>query len=306
MDHLRQHPQSGYSVASINVQDLSHPADFFQSLLDALHDSHPRFVRDQLAAGWDLLGGAMGKIAEVGVGGFKLALRDSDPDWRANWRQHGDRFLAQARGTSTSILFIIDEFPDMLLKLAREDEALLGEFLGWFRAQRLNPGPSRDSIRWLVGGSVNLAGTLDSLGMVDLINDLEDIPLPPLTAGDIETFVEDMLGGRAVSFDGDVARRVVDRLGRPIPLFMQLATQDLYRLWKKERRRLTAADVDAVFDSLIVSSAARTRLQHFYSRIEQYYSEPKRSAAYSLLSKLSVTFIAHAQKLWEYQQHLIM
>ncbi|MCY3795318.1 MAG: hypothetical protein OXG51_13225 [Gammaproteobacteria bacterium] len=102
MDYLRQHPQNGYSVASINVQDLTHPADFFQALLDALHDAHPQFVRDQLAEGWALLNGILDKVSEVEVGGFKLALRGSDPNWRDNWRQHGDQFLAQASRFSSS------------------------------------------------------------------------------------------------------------------------------------------------------------------------------------------------------------
>ena len=175
MDHLRDNPEKGVSVVSINVQDLTHPADFFQVLLDALHDAHPDFVRDQLATGWELVGNVLGKIDEIGVGGFKLALRQSDPGWRENWRQHGDTFLTQARKTRVPIVFIVDELPDMLLNLSRENEALLREFLAWFRTQRLNPAPARDSIRWLVGGSVNLAGTLDTLGLVDLINDLEDI-----------------------------------------------------------------------------------------------------------------------------------
>ena len=289
MDYLRDHPENGYSVVSINVQDLTHPADFFQVLLDGFHDAHPDFVRDQLAAGWGLVSGVLGKIDEVGVGGFKLALRRSDPDWRENWRQHGDMFLAQARNTRVPILFIIDEFPDMLLNLSRENEALLREFLAWFRTQRQNPAPARDSIRWLVGGSVNLAGTLDALGLVDLINDLEDVSLPPLTDGDIETFVKEMLSGRDVPFDEDVARRLIARLGRPIPLFMQMATQDLYRLWKRERREIVATDVDTVFDTMIVGSAARTRLQHFHSRIRQYYADPKRSIAYALLGQISVS-----------------
>ena len=198
MDHLRDNPENGVSVVSINVQDLTHPADFFQVLLDALHDAHPDFVRDQLATGWELVGNVLGKIDEIGVGGFKLALRQSDPGWRENWRQHGDTFLTQARKTRVPIVFIVDELPDMLLNLSRENEALLREFLAWFRTQRLNPAPARDSIRWLVGGSVNLAGTLDTLGLVDLINDLEDIRLPPLTGDDIEAFVQDMLSGRGV------------------------------------------------------------------------------------------------------------
>ena len=110
MDYLRDHPEKGFSVVSINVQDLTHPADFFQVLLDGFHDAHPDFVRDQLAAGWKLVSGVLGKVDEIGVGGFKLGLRESDPDWRTNWRQHGDTFLAQTRKTGAQILFIIDEF----------------------------------------------------------------------------------------------------------------------------------------------------------------------------------------------------
>ena len=51
MDYLRDHPENGFSVVSINVQDLAHPTDFFQVLLDGFHDAHPDFVRDQLAGG---------------------------------------------------------------------------------------------------------------------------------------------------------------------------------------------------------------------------------------------------------------
>ena len=85
-------------------------------------------MRDQLATGWELVGNVLGKIDEIGVGGFKLALRQSDPDWRENWRQHGDTFLMQARKTRVPIVFIVDELPDMLLNLSRENETLLREF----------------------------------------------------------------------------------------------------------------------------------------------------------------------------------
>ena len=289
MDHLRDRPENGVQVVSINVQDLTHPADFFQVLLDAFHDAHPDFFRDRLAAGWDLVSGALGKVGSIEAAGFKLALRESDPDWHGNWRRHGDTFLARARATGIPILFIIDEFPDMLLNLSREDEGLLRAFLAWLRTQRQKPPPGRDSIRWLVGGSVNLAGTLDALGMVDLINDLVDVSLPPLTDEDIRTFVTDMLSGRGVPFDGDVSQRLVARLGRPIPYFMQIATQNLHRLWKREQRKIAATDVDAVFDEMIVGSAARTQLQHYHSRIRQYYAEPGRSAAQTLLGQISLS-----------------
>ena len=40
---------------------------------------------------------------------------------------------------------------------------------------------------------------------------------------------------------------------------------------------------------MIVGSAARTRLQHFHSRINQYYADPKRSIAHALLGQISVS-----------------
>ena len=289
MDYLRDHPENGFQVVSINVQDLAHPADFFQVLLDGLHDAHPDFVRGPLVKGWQFLKDVLRRVDEIGVGGFRLALRGADPDWHENWRRHGNTLLTRARNTNTPILFIIDEFPDMLLNLSGEDDTLLSDFLAWFRTRRQEPGPKNDSIRWLVGGSVNLAGTLDALGLVDRINDLEDVSLPPLTDGDIDAFVTDMLSWRDVPFDQDVPQRLIARLGRPIPLFMQMATQDLYRLWKREQRRIIATDVDAVFEAMIVGSAARTRLQHFHSRIRQYYAEPKDTIALALLGQVSMT-----------------
>ena len=289
MDHMRDHPRNGFSVVSINVQDLTHPADFFLTLLDALHDARPDLVRELLTRGWKLLTQAVRRVDEVGVGDFKIALRESDPDWRENWRNHGTEFLKQARKADVPILFIVDEFPDMLLNLSRNDKALLREFLAWFRTQRLNPAPKRDSIRWLLGGSVNLAGTLDAPGLVDLINDVEDIPLPMLTDHDVEVFVRDMLEGQGVALEEEVSARLAARLGRPIPLFLQMVTQDLYRLWKKEQRTIVEADVDTVFDALIVSSGARTRLQHFYSRIDKYYSHPRNLIARALLGQISIS-----------------
>ena len=41
MDYLRDHPENGYSVVSINVQDLAHPADFFQVLRSATAHRSP-------------------------------------------------------------------------------------------------------------------------------------------------------------------------------------------------------------------------------------------------------------------------
>jgi predicted lipid carrier protein YhbT len=305
MDHLRDFPKHGFTVIYQNVQDLTHPADFFQTLLDTLQDQHPEYLK-QLAKGWKLLADALSRVSEIEFGEFKVGLRNTDPDWKNNWRQHGDKFLGQIRKQKSPVLLIVDELPDMLFNLNKESSALLREFLAWFRDQRQHPHPGQDYARWLIGGSVNLSGTLDSLGLVDLINDLDDVPLPVLTDAQVIEFVQRMLAGRGVEFDDTVPERLRAHLGRPIPLFMQMATQELYRSWKKAPRKLVSADVDQVFAQLVVSTAARDKLQHYYSRIAKYYEEPRRSAAHALLGQISLSpaGLSRAALSQEFERHL--
>lgn len=296
MDHLRDVPRDGFAVVSVNVQDLSHPADFFQSLLDAFHDAHPDYFRDKLASGWNVVKSALSKFKEVGFGGFKIALREADPDWKNHWRQFGDTFLAQVRKVGDKVLFIVDELPDMLLQMQKENPNQLREFLAWWRTQRNDPTPRNDNLRWLVGGSVNLKSTLDGMGKVDLINDLEDVALPPLTSHDVRQFVEEMLRCRAVVFDADVPAQVEAKLGRPIPIFLQMITRELCRMWERAQTndnhrgiRITCSHVDQAFHELVRTGAAQDKLQHYYSRIRTYYAASRAGVAYELLSMLSMT-----------------
>lgn len=309
MDHLLHHPQNGFLVLKENVQDLNHPADFFLAILARFHDEHPKLLRDTLSTGWCLVKNALDKIESIGASEFKVALRDNDPKWQENWRKHGEALLEQLRAHGQPMLIVIDELPDMLLNMRRDHPDFLQPFLAWFRSQRLDPNPKSDPIRWLVGGSVNLSSTLDAVGMVDLINDLEDLTLPVLSDGQVENFVFTMLKSRGVPFTPKVPAAVAHVLGRPIPLFMQMLTQDLFREWKKasdKGKPLKETDVTAAFERLVRSSAAQDRLQHYYSRLREYYQEPSLSAAHTILGKLSLSAdgISRRGLSSEFERHL--
>lgn len=291
MNHLLERPRDGYLVVSQNVQDLTHPAELFQTILENFYENHRTTADRLIKGGWNLLGKSSKWLGEnidsVGAGSFKIALRKSDPDWGRNWRQHADETLKQLRAIGKPVLIIVDELPDLILNMRGEHEAELREFLAWFRRNRQSPSPANDPIRWLIGGSINLASTLDDIGEVDLINDIATETLPILTEVQVKEFVERMLSSRDVQFSRTVPRRVSDRLGRPIPFFMQLATQEIFRDWRRNPRKISAAHVDNIFDEMVTSQAAQAKLQHYYSRIRLYYRPPKQSAAYLLLSQLS-------------------
>ena len=292
MDYLAANPKNGFLTVPVFVQDLDHPGEFILTLLDAFHDKHPDLFLSVFAAGSRAIESTLKRIGGIEVGGFKVALKDQDPDWKTNWKNHGDNLFELVRKSGHKVLFIVDEFPDMILNMNKHHPDLVRPFLAWFRGHRQRPSPKKDPARWLLGGSVNLSTTLDSLGCLDKINDLHEERLPILTPEQIEDFVGRMLTARGVTMEDGFERQFAERLGRPIPLFMQMLTQDLYRLWKKRpepRPALRSNDLHAAFEELIVSSASRDKLQHYYSRIAQYYDEPKRSAAYEILAKLSLS-----------------
>lgn len=291
MNHLASKPRDGYLVVYQNVQDLSHPAQLFQTILENFYEQNQKLTEQLARSGFAILKKAIEfarkNVDSVSAGGFKIALRKSDPDWERNWKQHGESLLAAIRKSQHPVLLIIDELPDLILEMRDRDEEMVRDFLAWFRVQRQNPVPSQDRVRWLIGGSVNLASTLDELGEVAAINDIAIETLPVLTEDQVIEFVTRMLAGREVPYETDVPRTVAKRLGRPIPLFLQLATQDIFRSWRNNPKTITTKDVNAVFDAMISSQASQDKLQHYHSRIKLHYKQPKQSAAYAILGQLS-------------------
>ena len=288
MEHLRRYPRHNFAVIYENVQDLSHPADFFLAILDKFRDAHPG-VFDSLIDGWKSVRSWLPKAEGLEVGEFKLKFREHEADYREQWRQHGDTLFARLHTLDRPVLIIVDEFPDMMLNMRKDDAKLLRDFLSWFRTQRSNPAPKHDNVRWLLGGSINLSTTLDGLGLLDRINDLDDEPLPDLTTEQVEEFVALMLASRGVTFERKLPARLRELLGRPIPLFLQMLTLDLFRSWRTAPRKLKPADVDAEFARFITSTAAQDKLQHFYTRLAKYYAEPALSQAHALLNHLCTT-----------------
>lgn len=288
MTHLLERPRPGWLVLFMNVQDTSHPVDFYLQLLDEFNTRDPAMLRKLYHQGSSFIGKALSRLESVECASFKVALRENDSDLHAKWKERLDDLLESIRKEGRHVLVILDELPDMLLTMKDGKQEMLREFLGWFRKQRLTPMPSVDPIRWLIGGSVNLSATLDAMGLLDRMNDPSVVPLPVFTPEQVAEFVKIMLTGQGCSYSATVPKEVARQLGRPIPLFMQMATQELYRVWRLERRKLTSKDAAKVFGLLVTSTEARDKLQHYHSRIAHYYGQSM-SPAYALLEILCLS-----------------
>lgn len=287
MYRMLDKPRNSWLVIHLNVEDLRTPDDFIISLIDAINEHQPAYLRETLAKGWVFLKDTLLRIESIEFSDLKLQLRRSENS-KNNWQDHGDELIERIFKARPKVLFIIDELPDMLgsmLKNSPEEHTI---FLHWFR--KIRERSLKKNLRWLLGGSVNLITALDQQGMVKQVNDLKVEPLPAFTDAEIQIFVEDMLNKRGVAFDETVVPRTRELLGAPIPLFLQMLTQELFRLWKRDKTTpLSAGAVDEVYNKSLLGEMARDKLQHYRSRIDAYYPQEEREAACAFLGKLSLS-----------------
>ena len=284
MYRMLDYPKNGYHVIHLNVEDIDTPAEFYLSLVDAINQHQPEYLK-KLSSSWSLLKNLGNRIGEINFLDFKVTLRDS-LDWEKQWKEYARQLMEKVIGAGEPVLFIIDELPDMLISMDDHSTDQFKEFLHQFR--KIRTDSKANKIRWLVGGSVNIRGTLDERGLIKLINDLHTEALPTIQPSEIKEFVRSMLLSRGVKFDESLIPRIHALLGAPIPYFLQLFTQELYRYWRREAPAVLNTDcADEVFQKSLLGESAQDKLQHYHSRIRLYYPDNEQEIAYLLLDAIS-------------------
>ncbi|MFN9158078.1 MAG: hypothetical protein ACK6D5_09970, partial [Planctomyces sp.] len=133
MDHLAARPRHDFTTISVFVQDLDHPNEFLLTLLDAFHSRHPSVFRTVFHQASDWLRPLLDRFQSVEVPGFKVALREKLSTAPDAWKQLGnDHFFSIVRQSPLKLLFIVDEFPDLIVNMARNHPRLVSEFLAWY------------------------------------------------------------------------------------------------------------------------------------------------------------------------------
>ncbi len=286
MYRMLDNPRNGWLPIHLNVEDIKTPADFFITLVDAIHEYQPVFFKDTVAKGWDFLKGVITHIEKIEAYEFKVQLRKAEK-LNEHWEERATQLIERVVASEHRVLFIIDELPDMINGMTDPATGKHLTFLHWFR--KIRERSLHASVRWLIGGSVNLTAVLDRLGHVKLVNDLKPEVLRPFTPDEVNRFVGEMLKQEQVTYGPDILPRINELLGSPIPYFLQMFVQEICRAWKHDPVKPMEADlVTTVFNKTLLGEMARDKLQHYRSRIDLHYPPEEREAACRLLNAVSL------------------
>lgn len=283
MDYMLHNPKQGMLPIHLNVEDINNPGDFLLKLIGAIREHQEHFFQKTLTQTWQLVKNVWDKVESVSISDFQVTLRKSD-DWKNKWKPRGEELIEILEKSEKKFLIIVDEFPDMIIEMQKLHKEDVIPFLHFFRVIRQK---ENTNLRWLVGGSVNIRGTLEQINQTKLINDFKIEILEPFTLDEVKIYMTRMLQDRKVKFDKNTIPKTLELLGSPIPLYLQMFTQELYRYWRKNKKKLNTDAVDQVFNYALLGEIARDKLQHNRDRIEIYYPEKQKIPAYKILTEIS-------------------
>lgn len=218
------------------------------------------------------------KIGPVGI--------DWDKSQPLDWRSLGDSLGKALEQLDTPWLVCIDELPVFILNLLKQGEdgqRRAKAFLYWLRDLRQR---HYRKVKWLLAGSIGLDTITSRLGISDTINDLEPFPLAAFDEATALQFLAKLAESYHLPLSDTVRQAIVQRVGWPLPYYLQLMFSQLRDEWEDSGVEPGQAAVERAFEHLL-QPAYRVHFDYWRQRLEEELGQPEAGHAALLLDHAS-------------------
>lgn len=267
MMELRDNPENDYAVFYFEIEHLESPEEFILKLLKQIQEDEEIWSR--IKSGFSSIFDRLGEnVDDIEFASFKLSLRDSED---LDWKDLGKDLVRAIDENDEKLLFILDEFPEMIKHMIENDKKEAEIFLNWFRQVRQTMSDD-DNLRFILGGSVCLNNILNQIHCSEKINDIGRIRMQPFTEKKSEEFIEALFRGEEVEIDEGILNAIQEQIGTPIPYFIQVLTGAILKELEKPEEKITPKLVEKVYENKLLGSEYKTYFEHHYRRLDEYYS----------------------------------
>lgn len=287
MYRLLDEPREPFRVLYINVENLNSAPDFMVDLIAALlRDRHFSRILSTAWKGAKGFGHFLRNLpSKIDLGEIKIGIREQT-DVSKDWLAYGERVMSLLAKESPTPLLLIDEFAVMVNNMHKKNPDQVEKLLRWFRTARIAPDTKT---RFVISGSINLVSTLDSMGLVDTINDLYTLRLEPFNPETAKQFIEAIFKSHKVDLKPDTKEAILEMVGAPIPNILAFYLNAILDRQKSLNSEVTTDLIKNAFYDDLLGGATSVDFRHYSSRISQYYPGEEEAAAMSILALLSKT-----------------
>jgi hypothetical protein len=274
----------GFEAVYLSGADAEDEAAFVQRLCESATELSA-WEKVSQALSESFLVKALKRVQKVGVGVASLELT---PAAKENWAILGEKLARVLDQQEGRWLFLVDEIPVFLLTLLRLDSS--GErarrFLTWFRSLRQR-SDHEGRVRWLLAGSIGLDTVTARLSLGDTINDLHIYHLGAFSPETANRFLVELSKTHSLLLADGVRAHIVERVGWPIPYYLQLVFSELRGRFLGTPESPSTAGVDLVFEDLL-KPAKKAYFDYWRQRLSEELGAPDARLAQFLLNAVAV------------------
>ncbi len=289
LKYLERNPRDGYSVKYKSVQSVDSINEYFKQIYKLLLEDDSIFsVYEQ---NFNKAKGAVksfiSRIRGISIDGIEI-----NPEEHVDYVHECESLLKTLPPDFDTLLFLIDEFPDAVKNIARDNEKEGIRFLQLNRDLRQELDGV--NLQFVYTGSIGLGNVVSTFNRIDLINDLVNIEVPPLTLHEAKELIRGLVAGlQQEKPDFEISDQLIDSVLQKdswlIPYYIQITIDEIFDLFLETSRPPTDSTVDEAINKIICD---RYKYQDYFenwkTRLKQAFEKNEYHCAIEILNFISI------------------
>jgi hypothetical protein len=288
MAHLLKRTRPGYLAVYLDVEDIHDPEAFCSHLIAALleHSSLRKLVSGVKGLPKKLTEFIGDRVQKIKIDMLEIELKELVGE---SWSSVARTLILEMEKAEETVLFIIDEFPQLIENLARKHgDETARSFLQWFRSLRMKQKDVLRRYRFVLAGSTSIDLSLRRLDVPDKLNDFCRVPIEALSTEHADALLDSLSEVSGLRFTAEGRKALFELVSPPVPYFLHLFVSQILMEEKLRNKELGAEEVSDVYRRRVLGPTCRAYFDYYRQRLK-HYGEPGRRAALALLQE-----VAHA------------
>lgn len=282
---LKDNPQKGYINLYIEVESARSKNEFYRKIYREIIKSEVVSVGKKFTEQFTTnKGGFFSRLKGVKIAGVGIDFNDAD---EINYEEELTNLLIGIDLGEDRLVLMIDEFPEVILNIVEDNKGDITEAKNFLQSNRelRNNANLHGKIQFIYTGSNSLNITAANLDASSLINDLNSVPVEPLSEDESEEFIAQVLSTYGYTINDAQLKYMVSLTKWNIPFYFQLLIQEIINNIEPEDD-ITNEIIDDSFKK-ILGQRNDHHFEHYVKRLKRIFTIPQQKFIQLFLNKLA-------------------
>jgi len=301
---LIDQPRWPYRIVHADLEHFTEPSELITRLIEQLarDDKLARLLKDLRWLPKKIWGLFRQNVEEIELFEVRIKLKEQ---LRPCWQERGEELFSSVARSPETIIFILDEFPMMIDRMARSKDhrAEAITLLRWLRA--LRQSPENGQVRFLIAGSIGIDQVLNQLREIKSINDFETMRLEPFPPKVASTFLDELAVSSGLALSPASKHKMMETIGTLVPYFLQIIYSEVAKAHALEGEAITPKLIERIYRDKVLGVDCKTYFDHYYGRLRDYYQPKEEKAVKRILRELAVVGLLKRDHCYQFYKQVI-